>query len=91
MVMLNIAIALEFFSLVCLIAHLLMFSSNGRGIAAFDYLGSVTRYLSEFVMIAMFLLIANGWTLKYKDFPMPEIYVPVSAFLIVLQLAISAL
>ena len=75
-IMLNIAIALEFVSLVCHIVHISSYEYNGKGISAFEFFGNAFGLLSEFIMMILLLLIAHGWTLKYKEFPDPDIYIP---------------
>eukprot|EP00358_Blepharisma_japonicum_P006634 CAMPEP_0202942116 /NCGR_PEP_ID=MMETSP1395-20130829/2285_1 /ASSEMBLY_ACC=CAM_ASM_000871 /TAXON_ID=5961 /ORGANISM="Blepharisma japonicum, Strain Stock R1072" /LENGTH=74 /DNA_ID=CAMNT_0049638013 /DNA_START=710 /DNA_END=931 /DNA_ORIENTATION=+ len=37
------------------------------------------------------IIMANGWTIKYKDFPDPDIYIPISLIVIMFNLLIVGL
>lgn len=89
-VVLNVAIALEFVSLVLKITHISLYESNGWDVGVFDFLGDSTGFLSELMMMLLLLLISDGWTLKYREFPLPELYLPVLLIVGLLQLVISA-
>ena len=76
-VLLNIAIFFQFVSQLCHIFNIMTYEYNGKGVGAFELLGNSGGFVSEFLMITMLALIAEGWTITYKDFPVPEIYIPV--------------
>lgn len=45
--------------------HLLVYSSNGRGIPALDIFGKISNMLSEITISCLFIMIAHGWTITF--------------------------
>lgn len=90
LVMLNIAVFCEFISMVFYILHISTYESNGRGVAAFEFFGSSGNFISNFIMIFLLLLIAQGWSITFRDFPSPEVYISVMIILAFLHFILTA-
>lgn len=91
LVMLNIAVVCQFISMVCYILHISAYESNGRGVGAFEFFGSAGNFISDFIMISLLLLIAQGWSITFRDFPSPEVYISVMIILGFLNFVLSAI
>ena len=89
LVMLNISVVCKFFSMIFYILHISAYESNGRGIGAFQFFGSAGNFLCDFIMIFLLLLIAQGWSITFRDFPTPEIYFVVMVIVGFLHLILS--
>ncbi|CAG9315472.1 unnamed protein product [Blepharisma stoltei] len=87
LMMLNSAILIEFFGLVFEVAHLLVYYSNGKGWIIFDFFYHCLFIVSGLVVSFLFLIMADGWSLKYKDFPNFEELIPI----LLLQVLINIL
>lgn len=74
---LNISIMCEFFGILFEILHLWIYLYNGRGFFIFDFFYSSLNAISSLLITIMFILMATGWTLKYKEFPDAELAVPI--------------
>ena len=73
-----------FFELV----HLWIYAYTGTGIMAFDLLHQAFEVVSGIIVTVLFILIANGWTLKYRNFPDADIYIPITMIVIAINLII---
>ena len=91
LVMLNIAVICEFISMIFYILHISAYEENGRGVGAFEFFGSAGNFICDFIMISLLLLIAQGWSITFRDFPTPEIYISVMIILGFLHLILSAI
>lgn len=47
------------------VIHLLMYSSNGRGIPFFDIVSLICQMLSEITFSSLLMMIAYGWTINF--------------------------
>ena len=47
------------------VIHLLMYSSNGKGIPFFDIVSLICQMLSEITFSSLLMMIAYGWTLTF--------------------------
>jgi hypothetical protein len=72
LLVLNLAISLQFFSLVLEIFNLSAFHSNGKGVAAFELLSRSSDEISQLTLIMLLICIAEGWTVAFPDFPSVE-------------------
>ncbi len=61
MLVLSIAILLELISIIFQFFHLLKYSYDGRGIAAFDILSIMIEISSQFCVTLLLILISWGW------------------------------
>mmetsp|Transcript_2924 Transcript_2924/g.2644 ORF Transcript_2924/g.2644 Transcript_2924/m.2644 type:complete len:238 (-) Transcript_2924:228-941(-) len=90
LVMLNLAVVFQFISMIFHILHISAYEGNGRGVGAFVFFGNATGLISQYIMIVLLLLIADGWTILYKNFPSPEAYLSVIILVGLLNLIIAA-
>lgn len=90
LVMLNIAVVCEFISMVFYILHISAYENNGKGVAAFEFFGSSGNFISNFIMIFLLLLIAQGWSITFRDFPSPEVYISVMIILAFMHFILTA-
>lgn len=74
LIVLNIAITLQFFSLVLEIFNLSAYQTNGKGISAFDFLGRTSDELAQLTLTMLLISIAEGWSVTYIEMPNIEIY-----------------
>lgn len=91
MLMLNIAVLLQVGSMIFYIIHLTTYESNGKGVGAFEFFGGACELLTEFILIVLMLLLADGWTIRYKEFPNPEVYYPMVITVGILQLVFAGI
>ena len=87
-VILGSAIFSQFSGVFFELVHLWIYAYNGTGIMFFDLLYQIFEVVSGIIVTTLFILIANGWTLKYRNFPDAEVYVPTALFVIAVSLAI---
>lgn len=73
-----IAIVCAFSSVLVESLHLWVYSYNGRGLIVLDFMAQAFEVLSQLTLTVMMILISSGWTLKYREFPDADIYLPVS-------------
>jgi len=91
LLMLNLAIGFQFLGIVSEVLHLWVYAYNGSGIPAFDFFHQALEVLSGLIVTTMFILMATGWTLKFKDFPEPDIYIPIGLLIVLLNLLVVGL
>ena len=91
LMMLNIAVVFEFISMVFYILHISAYEGNGRGVGAFEFFGSAGSFICDFIMISLLLLIAQGWSITFRDFPSPELYISVMIVLGFLNFVLAAI
>jgi hypothetical protein len=72
LLVLNLAISLQFFSLLLEILNLSAYQSNGNGVAAFELLSRFSDEISQLTLIMLLITIAEGWTVAFPDFPSVE-------------------
>jgi len=87
----NIAVTCQFFSIVFEAVHLFVYSYNGQGLVVFDFLYEVFEALSTLIVTVLFILMGSGWTLKYRDFPEEDVYIPVAFVVLVVNLLVVGL
>lgn len=87
----NISIGCQFSGILCQIIHYSVYAYNGKGISVFDFLSQAFEVLATLLITIELIIMANGWTIKYKDFPDPDIYIPISLLVVLLNLLIVGL
>ena len=91
LLVLNIAIGCQFAGIFCEVLHFWVYAYNGKGIVVFDVFYQALEVLSSVLITILLIIIASGWTLKYKEFPDADVYIPISLFVVVLNLMIVGL
>lgn len=91
LLILNISIACTFTGILFEVIHVWVYNYNGKGVVALDVFCQIFEVLSSILISILLIIIASGWTLKFKDFPDADIYVPISLFVVVLNLMIVGL
>jgi len=89
LLMVNWAVLSQLASILFELCHLWAYSYDGKGIVALDFLSQAADLICQLTISVMFILISMGWTIRYKEFPDVEIYIPV-AFLIVVMHVLTA-
>ena len=74
---LMVSVSLDFTALLFQSLHLLLYTYNGYGITVVDFLSMLFHAISQLIITILLILISTGWTLKFREFPAPEKYVPV--------------
>jgi hypothetical protein len=91
LLILNISIACTFIGILFEVIHIWVYAYNGKGVVVLDVFYQVFEVLSSILISILLIIIASGWTLKFKEFPDADIYVPISLFVVVLNLMIVGL
>ena len=91
LLLLNVSIACTFTGILFEVIHVWVYNYNGKGVVALDVFYQIFEVLSSILISILLIIIASGWTLKFKDFPDADIYVPISLFVVVLNLMIVGL
>lgn len=90
LVIFNGAILTQFGAIFFKVIHLWIYWYNGKGFLVFDILHQALEVISAIILTVLFILIANGWTLKYRDFPDADIYIPISMLIVSINLIVVA-
>jgi hypothetical protein len=80
LMLLNIAICLEFISLIFELLNQSTYQANGYGISALDFLGRGCAQLAHLTLTILLISMAEGWTITVPNFPNPEVYFSVFLF-----------
>jgi len=88
---LNISISSQFMSIFFKSLHFWIFSYNGQGFAFFDFMADALEVISHLMLSILFILIASGWVIKYRDFPEPDVYIPIVLAVSLINLMIVGL
>lgn len=88
---LSIAVIAAFISLLMECLHLWVYSYNGRGLIVLDFMAQALEVISQLTLSVIFILVSSGWTLKYREFPDSDIYLPVSLLVVMLHVLIVGL
>ena len=91
LLMVNWAVCSQMTSIIFQFGHLWMYSYDGKGLVVLDFLSQAADLVCQLTITVMFILISTGWTIRYKDFPDIEIYVPVAFLIVVMHLLIAGL
>jgi len=88
---LNGSILTQFSGIVFKVVHLWVYWYNGKGVVFFDIISQASEVISCIFVSVLFILIASGWTLKFKEFPDADIYIPISMLIIAINLVVIAI
>lgn len=91
LLILNIAITCEFLAILCEVVHLWIYSNNGKGLAALDVFYQIFDSLSSMAVTILLIIISTGWTIKYRDFPDFELFLPICFLVVVLNIMVIGL
>ena len=91
LLILNIAIACQLSGIFFVVIHFWIYAYNGKGFVVFDVFYQALEVLSSVMVTILLILIASGWTLKYRNFPDADVYIPISLFVVILNLMIVGL
>jgi hypothetical protein len=83
-----IAISAAFLSLMFMCGHIWAYSYNGQGFVLLDFLAQALEVISQLVLSVLFILLSSGWTLKYREYPEADIYIPVTLLVTMLHVLI---
>jgi len=89
--LLLIAVGLEFLSIVFRWIHLLVYSYDGEGVKACHVLSIITEVASQFFISLLLILISWGWTITYREFGDIEMFIPLVLMLLVVHLVVAGL
>jgi hypothetical protein len=85
---LGIAIGMEFCSLLFQSIHLITYSYNGYGVVVLDFFAQTFEAFSQLLVTIVMIMISAGWTLRYREFPDADTYVPIILGTVVLHLVL---
>lgn len=88
---LNGSMLTQFCGILFKIVHLWVYWYNGKGVMFFDVISQALEVISCIFVSILFILIASGWTLKFKEFPDADIYIPISMLIIAVNLVVIAI
>ena len=88
LLMLNLAVGCQFCGICCEILHLWIYAYNGKGLPVFNFFYQILEVMSGLMVTIMFIIMASGWTLVYRDFPDADVYIPVSLLVVLLNLLV---
>ena len=95
LLLLNFSACCTLSSLVFNLIDLWTFAGNGKGIGAFSFLQELSEMTSQILIAFLLIGLAEGYTIKTKEFPSPETYIPVflmvaMAYVVVIGLGMLA-
>jgi hypothetical protein len=73
------------------VIHIWIYSVNGYGIPVFDFFSQAFEVLSQLIVSILFILMASGWSIKYKEWPDADIYIPIVLLVVMLNLMVVGL
>jgi hypothetical protein len=91
LLMFSAAIFTQFGGIMFKIIYLFVYWYNGRTLLVFDILSQALEVISTIIVTVLFILIANGWILKYRQFPDADIYIPISMLIVTVNFVIIIL
>lgn len=91
LLLINIALFVEFLALVFEILHLTIYENNGRGLFLFNLFNQIFDISAQFLIIIIFVLVGWGWTINYMNLENFEFFLPLLAFVGIIHLLIVGL
>lgn len=91
LLVLNIAIGCQLTGIFFQSIHFWVYSYNGKGVIVLEIFYQGLEVMSSVLVTILLIIIASGWTLKFRDFPDADIYIPISLFVVVLNLMVVGL
>lgn len=82
------AVCLQFLSLLFEFLHLWIYSHNGSGAILLDFFSQAFASFSELIITVVLILISAGWTLKFRDFKDPDIYILPIVLVVLVQVVL---
>ena len=89
--LLLIAVGLEFLSILLQWAHLLVYSYDGEGMKACHVISVIAEVASEFFISLLLILLSWGWTITYLEFGDIEMFIPLVLMLLIIHLVVAGL
>jgi len=89
--LLLIAVALQFFAILFQWINLLVYSFDGEGVKACHVLSVIMEVGSEFFVSLLLILLSWGWTITYLEFGDIEMFIPLVLMLLVVHLVLAGL
>eukprot|EP00826_Nyctotherus_ovalis_P046724 TRINITY_DN5314_c0_g3_i1.p1 TRINITY_DN5314_c0_g3~~TRINITY_DN5314_c0_g3_i1.p1 ORF type:complete len:489 (+),score=117.75 TRINITY_DN5314_c0_g3_i1:23-1468(+) len=86
-----IAVGLEFLSILFMWTHLLVYSKDGEGLGVCHVIAVVAEVGSQFFLSVLLILISWGWTINYLEFADLEIYIALLVMLLLLHLLVAGM
>jgi len=68
-----------------------VYSYNGTGIVVFDFFAQACEVISHLVVSILFILMASGYSIKNRDFPDADTYIPVVLLVVLVNLMVVGL
>lgn len=91
LLMVATAVFFEALSLLLKYISLTMYAEDGSGIFALEFISQMFCLLSQLIVVFLLILIADGWTINYENFPSIDVYFPVLGILSVIHVAVLAI
>lgn len=85
------SIAAQFLSIFFKILHIWVYSYNGTGIVVFDFFSQACEVISHLIVSILFILMASGWSIKYREFPDADTYIPIVLLVVLVNLMVVGL
>ena len=82
------SVCLQFLSLLFQFLHLWIYSHNGYGVILLDFFSQAFASFSEFTITVVMILISAGWTLKFRDFSDPDVYILPIVLVVLVQVVL---
>ena len=80
-----LAIGVQLTGLILETLHWLLYYFDGYGLLFFDFFAQIADFLSQFIISLLLILVTTGWTLKHKQLPAPETFVPILTVLLLVN------
>jgi hypothetical protein len=83
-----------FIQIVALMSHAVNISiveQEGKHIGGLDFLSALSEFSCQLLVMFIFLFVLDSWSIKFKEFPNPEIYIPLMLMLGSCQFIIAGL
>eukprot|EP00656_Telonema_subtile_P054774 TRINITY_DN8264_c0_g1_i3.p1 TRINITY_DN8264_c0_g1~~TRINITY_DN8264_c0_g1_i3.p1 ORF type:complete len:315 (-),score=25.96 TRINITY_DN8264_c0_g1_i3:17-961(-) len=86
-VVLVLALVLQYPSILFQYCHLLVYSWNGVGMPWLHFLGRFLQELAKTVLLCLFIVISQGWTISTDEVPSVDALIPLSCIAVVFEWA----
>ncbi len=86
-----IAVGLEFLSILFRWIHLLVYSYDGEGLKACHVLSVIFEVASQFFLSLLLILLSWGWSITYVEFGDIEMFIPLVIMLLVIHVVVAGL
>ena len=86
MIIINLAVGLQVTGIAIGSLHMIIYGYNGYGIGFFYIFYQLLEVFSSTAVFLLLIIIANGWTIKFKELKDLDVYIPVALLLTVINL-----